>query len=571
MVAPRLPGRAAEHQPCRRIHSGRTLKKRKSKAKSRAVPEQVPEPPKHDRLWRHGSTIALLALGAFLLFFRLGHYALWDDESMVALVGSNVWKTGDTGIEVGHNIVAYREGALLSGTHDRSTPPLSTYVVAPMIGLFGGGTFALRFPFALFGWGVLAFVAWWLWKERPPGSLQPVLVVALLTNVSMLLFFRQCRYYAPATFFTVVSVGLYARWRGDSKLALGLAASIVGLFASNYMNCLVLVSCLLLDFLLWRRRELRPSWKALLALILPAGLACVAIASVWNPFRTTFGAEVTTNTLGERATLLWWYLRDLNRAELCVLLLVPVALCIGLVSRRPWMTRGSVAFFTYLLLVTIVSPQPVYKTVVADIRYLAPIIPLGCLLGAGVIDAALGRRRWLAVLAAAAVFGSNVMNDGLWARKGVEYTFGKFTMELLRPPSDPYTAAAAWVNQNVEDNASVWVVPRHMAYPLMYHAPRAIYAWQLDDPPPEQFKGLPDIHVRGRITPDYILAFGPGIMEVITTFRKSPELQARYQGAAVIDHFWMDVHRPELFWHSFQEVREFNRKSEAIYVYRRVQ
>jgi hypothetical protein len=515
--------------------------------------------------------MALLALGAFLLFFRLGHYALWDDESMVALIGSNVWETGDTGIVVGHNIVAYRGGALVSGMRDRSTPPLGAYLAAPMIGLFGGGTFALRFPFALFGWGVLAFIARWLWRARPPGALQPVLVVALLANVSMFLFFRQCRYYALAMFFTVTSVGLYLRWRGDWRIALALAGSLIGLFASNYMNCVVLLGCLHVDFLLWRRRELRPTGKAVLALLLPVGLVCAAIASVWNPFRTTFGSYVSGNTLAQRAALFWWNVRDLNRAEFCVLFLVLAAPVTGWRARRPWLTRGFVAFLVYVLLVALVSPQVVRETVAADIRYLAPLIPLGCLLGAGVIDFALGRRRWLAVAAAAVVFGSNVLHDGLWAEHGVECTFGKFLGELFHPPGDPYTVAAAWVKQNIPENATLWVVPDHMRYPMMYHAPGPLYVWQLKDPPPVQFTGVPAIHIRERVLPDYILAFGPSLSEVATTQEKLSKRGARYQGIAAIDHYWRDVHRPELFWHSFKPISEFDRREKAIYVLRRIQ
>jgi hypothetical protein len=36
-----------------------------------------------------------IALGsAVLIFARLGHYALWDDEALTAMTAKNVWRTG---------------------------------------------------------------------------------------------------------------------------------------------------------------------------------------------------------------------------------------------------------------------------------------------------------------------------------------------------------------------------------------------------------------------------------------------------------------------------------------------
>ncbi len=58
-----------------------------------------------------------------------------------------------------------------------------------------------------------------------------------------------------------------------------------------------------------------------------------------------------------------------------------------------------------------------------------------------------------------------------------------YVEELARPPRDPYTTAAQWINANVPSGCSVFVGPSHMVYPLMFHAPRAIYAWQFTAPP----------------------------------------------------------------------------------------
>src|SRR5438874_501944 len=99
-----------------------------------------------------------LLVAASLLFCQLGHYALWDDEVGLALIAEQVWKTGDTGAVIGHNIVAPHEGFLLKNLHDRSNAPLPAYVIAPFIGLFGHNSFMLRLPCALCGLGCVILI-----------------------------------------------------------------------------------------------------------------------------------------------------------------------------------------------------------------------------------------------------------------------------------------------------------------------------------------------------------------------------------------------------------------------------
>src|SRR6266852_1011387 len=54
--------------------------------------------------------LAILGTAAVLIFARLGHYALWDDEASTALAAIGVWRTGDTVAVIDHNIVAFHLG-----------------------------------------------------------------------------------------------------------------------------------------------------------------------------------------------------------------------------------------------------------------------------------------------------------------------------------------------------------------------------------------------------------------------------------------------------------------------------
>lgn len=95
-------------------------------------------------------TVLLCTL--FFVFFRLGHYALWDDEAGTALFALSVWRTGDTHALLDHNIMAYTYGYELRGLRNRYIPPFAFYLAAPFIGLGPeGSAAAARLPFALCG------------------------------------------------------------------------------------------------------------------------------------------------------------------------------------------------------------------------------------------------------------------------------------------------------------------------------------------------------------------------------------------------------------------------------------
>src|SRR3954463_16171886 len=116
-----------------------------------------------------------LALAALLLFARLGHYALWDDEAYTALAAEGILRSGDTSAVLDHNIVAFRNGILLNDKlKDRFQPPLPAYVTAPILAAFGHTAFAARLPMVLCGVATVALILWWMlragdvaWASRP--------------------------------------------------------------------------------------------------------------------------------------------------------------------------------------------------------------------------------------------------------------------------------------------------------------------------------------------------------------------------------------------------------------------
>ena len=529
--------------------------------KTEPVPSYPPAPPV--------AFAIILALLAVLLFARLGWYALWDDETMVALVAQGVNHTGDTSVLMDHgNIVGYDRGILIRDFHDRSTPPLATYITASSFSLFGVSAWTARWPFAFLGLGVYAVIL--CWARRLPWPALTVLALGLLGNVSLLLNLRQCRYYAPAIFFSVAIVFVYWCWRPRPRQLLVMAILSFLLFASNYLEYAALYVCLFLDYVIWKRKEWKLGWRELLVLFGPQVLLNGLLACVWNPLRTGEGDLLRNKEMWDRLILIFGYWRDTNAAEFLALPLVVLALVLGLVQRRAWLVRGCLALVVYFTFISLFSPQEITPWWwYVNIRYVPAIIPLAIALEAGVICILLGRWPKFAIGAAVLVFGTNLCNGGPWLDPGFRSTLLCYISELLQPVPEPYTPTADWVNANVPGGESVFVMPNYAVYPLMFQAPRAHYAWQFDWPPRADFADLPLIEFKGRQAPDYLVAFGPFLGDTLKDIRAMGRTDIDYAPAAMIPVFYKDMYRPELFWHAFAPVEGFDPNDQAVYIFKR--
>jgi len=509
-----------------------------------------------------------LILIAGLLFSRLGYYALWDDESFTALGAKGVMRTGDTSVMLDHNnIVAYRQGIVVQNFRDRSTPPLATYLTAASFDLFGLDAWAARFPCVLLGFGMYVLILYWARRENL--TVLAVLMIALLGNVSLILFFRQCRYYGPTIFLSVAIVFVYWRGKATPRTLLVLAGLSILLFAAHYLDFLALYVCLAIDYAIWKRKEWPPTWRNGLLLFGPQLVLIGIITSIWNPLRTPYGSYEALNDFWDRVTLFFWYWGDMGQAEFFSLPVMLLVVIVGLVQRRTWLLRGCVAMVVFLTVIVAVSPQPVRTTSVADVRYAAPLIPLAIALETGAICALLRQRTLLCIGAALIVFGTNLANGGPLVTGGFRSTLLSYLEELRDPPSEPYTPTANWINEHVPEGGSIWVQPDYMTYPLMFKAPRALYAWQLGWPPRPDFAGLPPIQFMGQEPPDYFVAFGPSLGAMEQTIGSWNRPDVSYRQVATINTFWKDMYRPELFWRTFTPITGYDPGTQAIYIFQR--
>jgi hypothetical protein len=274
--------------------------------------------------------------------------------------------------------------------------------------------------------------------------------------------------------------------------------------------------------------------------------------------------------LSARWRLFQWNWRDLDRCEFGALPLLAAAPLLHLRSRNPWLLRAPMALLVFVAVVTVCSPQPVGATGVADVRYLVPVIPLCVAIEALVLCGIARGRAAVALAAGALVFGTNLCNGGplLWC--GLRSTIACYAGELAHPPGDPYTDAVGWINANVREKESVWVLPDYACYPLMFHAPQALYAWQLTGTPGGQFAKLPRIHFYGEMPPDYVIVFGPQVGAVTNMMNSWRAKGLRYEQMPAIQRYWMELYRPELIWHDFAEKPVPEGEDDAVYIFKNV-
>jgi hypothetical protein len=515
-------------------------------------------------------TVITLALSALLLFTHLGTQALWDDEANTALVGLGVLRTGDTSAQVDdHNFVAYNGGCELIGLKQRYLPPGQAYIAAGSMALLGRNALGARFGFALFGLATVALLLRWMARDRAPFSWRVFFCVLLVSNVSLFLFFRNARYFAPATFFTVAAGFCYTAPRTKAWAAL-LGTSLLGLLACNYFLLIPAFATIVVDYLLFTRKSRPiPPGQIAIALAIPL-IFGLPIVWIWNPllfddqYPDKRGPWLTT-----RLILAYKNLRDLDVVQIVSLPMLAVPLVLYRWVKNRWLLQAPLFFAVYFVVLILVSPEPAYLLPEGATRYAVPIIPLALAMTATALFAIWQLNRITAVVVALLLTISNLPYPCALARLGLTSSQYNFVGELLDPPLDPYAALAFWVNQNVHAGQSVYVIPNYALYPIMFHAPAPTYAWQFPvhakpDTPP-----LPAIQTIGNGAPDVVICEGAW-MSNLSAFEAYEAKNGHHYVPAeqVLCSPWA-LQRPEIYWHGFRFVPSHG-PADAIYIVRRI-
>ena len=528
--------------------------------------------------YRKGQILCFFAAVLFLLFFRLGHNSLWDDEANTALFGKSVWQTGDTNALLGNNLIAFRGGLELKDLKNRLIPPLQYYFISPVTGIAKSILPHCRIPFATIA--VLCLLGIFLWicsAEKRPEKLI-LFSCCLLGNTSWFLFHRQCRYYALSTLFSLAVVFFYTKNIKEPKNTVWFFLAFLLLLSTHYIAFFGLALALLFDFIVFG--EIKKSFRkyAQTKNLVAAGIFSVGagiIVWMFNPLENPVTSYQPESVIFDKIKLWYWNLRDFNTCEFGWLGIIPISLWVFRRQPRSLPFRISLAVITYALGVSLVSPQPVGWATVADIRYMQATIPALVFLTCHLISI-LTWKLFPKVALCFVFCWTNVPHNLISRSLGQapipsRITQISFLHELFFSSPDPYGPTSGWIRDYVSPGSNIWVLPDYMTYPLMFHAPQAVYAWQLrlEQKDEEQFKNLPDIHFQGLVPPDYIVVFGPSVVQIRKLMGQWSMQGMDYQEVTRLLTFWKDLYRPELFWRTFKPIENFDPNTEAIYIFKK--
>jgi len=513
-----------------------------------------------------------LASAAVLLFWNLGFYPFWGDEADTVIFARSAWETGDLGAQYGRNLYLYRDGTLLENLKNRSTPPLSYYLAAPFWGLARDDHFWMRVPFALCGLASLALVCRWLWRAQASALMWLCVGGGVTFNVSFLLYARQCRYFALASLLTIAVGYLYTGYDGRRGRLFGIAAVLSLLAATHYLHFASLAVVMVVDYFAWQRRVRPLSAGEWTRLLVPTALVVAALVAVFNPIgKNSLNEDTTANFLADKWRLLWWSFRELNVCEMGVGIVMLCAPAVAIWRGDKLLLRLFLACVTYVVVTTLLSPQPMSRADDADIRYLAPLI-IPCLyMTVRTIDLALGGRPWLVLPLVLFSLGTNILNrpDDQHAWRS---TIAEFVQELRTPRRVAGRIVADWIKENVKEGESIWIEPNEFTAAQIVESPHAFYAWQLVQPKrKDDYEHLDRINYQGQLPVDFIIAFGMNNTLANVHHHAIPQLADRdivYEDRIFLDTFFEDRTRPELHWHWFRNQPYVKNSDSAITIYR---
>jgi hypothetical protein len=197
--------------------------------------------------------LVIVAVSAFLIFFRLDQRLLWVDEAETALLGRSILAHGVPTAWDGRNLISQEVGREFGPDYVWYwTPWLDKYLAATSFALLGESTFSARLPFAILG--LLSVVSIYplgfvLFRDRWIA----VLAMAFLAlSVPFILHVRQCRYYSAVILCSIWALYFFVGLARGRRLAIvGFVVAMTVLFQASIVNgaatALAFLPCLLVQ------------------------------------------------------------------------------------------------------------------------------------------------------------------------------------------------------------------------------------------------------------------------------------------------------------------------------------
>ena len=531
----------------------------------------------------------------YLTFKGLGNNVFWDDEAYTALLAKSIVTTGQAKGWDGKNIHGWRFGEELNDQFiNVFMPRLQLYTTAISMKLFGGSTFAARLPHAIFGLLALLFLYKYVRKfilKDPYWALLVPLYLGL--TPSFYLYIRQCRYYAEVVLFTTISLYLYKnifsiKWPGRILFIL----SLVAVFISNYICLVALVVALFAHVILFEKIGFdKKRWLSFFSVFVPTIILAILIFYYTNPTFQFMRVLESGNWFLKKLILLFWNFRDINFFEWFPVVLFIGSLYLICTKRRLDNSLVSHVFLivVYIVIIVLISPQSVYiKNIadmrslikffpvvanIADLRYLVGLFPLLAVVAVVSIKHLTRNCIFVAIPILLLCCLTNVFTLKPFTVHGWQTNLFSYIKEIHHDYETSYEAAIAYMKNNGRDNDMVMIWPEYMTFPIMYYCPDYYYCGLLpltkSHFSQQALEHLPDYVFIEKAIPDWIICFGSGSLGLQNYFQFLNSKKIHYSFHAVLPVYWRDGIRPDLPHHIFEPIKEFDKKKDGIFIFKR--
>ena len=327
--------------------------------------------------------ILIIVASGYLALTGLDNTYLWDDEARTAIVAKNFLTTGQLTLWDGRNLLAYRRGGGMKPGLKVLYMSLHYPVTALSFRLFGVSTWAARFPFAIAGLATLFVFALILKEEFGTQSWLWVYALGFLAlSVTFLLFIRQSRYYALSLLFSSFSYYVYRRCLRTRHIGwfILLAISSIALFYSNFLVGGAFLTSLGILHLVFHREDFSiKEWAKLALAVTIFASATVPYVLINKAWRHGQALGPHQPWLERKLTLLWWYLRDVDRMYVLPWGVLALLVLLTLLRRERKLLRVALEWTTLglvnIIVVALLSRQATIKPTHAEVRFLIASLP----------------------------------------------------------------------------------------------------------------------------------------------------------------------------------------------------
>jgi len=534
----------------------------------------------------------------YLGLVGLGNTHFWDDESYTAIMAKNLVEQGRYTTWDGRNLHLYINGAFSNSELISLGAPMDSYLIVPLFKLFGYSTWLGRIPFVVVGiLALLVFLSLLKYDFGTENHMGLYSFVLLALSVSFLLNIRQCRYYALALFFGLLGFYAYRRFleNQETRFVALLSGSSILLFYTNYLIAGVfLLSLAALHLLLHVRKLDKSGW---LKLILGIVFFLVGIIpQLRMALSVTDYGHHGEPWLSRHATILWWNIRDLNLSgmmpwTIALGLIVVLAMQVKRKELPPAVWDWLLFPILYVVIMGVVSPQSIEHPGIADLRYLFLITPFFMGLIGYFLSVVHQSSKVVSILLLVILLNTNLLSllpvqqkfdSVLPVQQNFRLLLPSFLLEVHSPYTTSYEAVASFLRKEAKKDDIVFTLPLFTHGPLLFYTGGKVKFCcvlnKMTPLPKSTQQRLPSHVFVEESFPDWFIAFGRRRLAMRSIFRylTRPHKEGKqmvsyeYRMHHVLNVYWKATHRPEVPWHQFSPNRRFDRRFDAVYIFKKV-